>query len=218
MPVDLETLGYAIQRTLDPYLENLNSVLTRGVTQRPSSPAPDSRYLVPVGATGPWSLRVQQIATFDAESLSWRYRQPQEGTSIWVDDEGLRLIWSGSQWRVESKSSLYVADEVISALHVVRLTPTGTIRIARLSEDESRAPLGVTTQAGTAGAELAVETLGVVEDSSWNWQVGRGVWLGPEGAVIQQILPELQYLVPVGRAVSPIAIYVRMGTPVRLAR
>lgn len=220
---DIATLGYQLSRALDPYTEPQNSVLTRALSSPPSSPVPDARYLVGAAATDEWTGHEQHIATFDSQTLQWRFRAPTEGTSLWVDDEDVHLTWDGALWRAQDNRPRYIVDETVSALRVVRLSTaadggsTAHVVIARLPEPEALTPLGITAQAATAGGAVQVVTSGRITDAAWNWQVGKPVVLGDVGVLTQTLAPGALYVVPIARAVAADTIDVRIGTPIRLA-
>ena len=73
------------------------SVLDRDLTTPPGSPALGSRYIVPVGATGAWTGQTGRVAAWYG---SWIFLQPQEGLEAWVQDEDVRLRWTGAEWIV----------------------------------------------------------------------------------------------------------------------
>jgi hypothetical protein len=98
MPPELTSLGYEIARAIDPLEEAQNSVLSRQRAAPPTTPPADARYIVAASATGVWAGHEQSVATFDAQTLAWRYRAPTEGTTLWIDDEDLLVTWNGSAW------------------------------------------------------------------------------------------------------------------------
>lgn len=81
-------------RALDAILQL--SVLDRGLTAPPGSPADGARYIVASGATGAWSGHVGEIAAW--QDGAWMFYAPVEGWIAWVADEDIAVVWNGSAW------------------------------------------------------------------------------------------------------------------------
>lgn len=108
----------------------------------------------------------------------------------------------------------YTADETMSALRVVRSSGAGHVLYARPPEPEANAPIGITTQAVSSGAEVAVATGGTLQDASWSWTAGLPVLMGPNGVLTQTQPPGQGVLVAVGTAVEGDTIVVRIEPPI----
>jgi hypothetical protein len=73
------------------------SVLDRTRTTPPASPADGNRHLVASGATGLWAGWDLNIACrIDG---AWIRLVPRVGWQVWVADEGVPLVWTGSAWQ-----------------------------------------------------------------------------------------------------------------------
>jgi hypothetical protein len=73
------------------------SVLDRTRTAPPASPADGNRHLVASGATGLWAGWDLNIACrIDG---AWIGLVPRVGWQVWVTDEGVPLVWTGSAWQ-----------------------------------------------------------------------------------------------------------------------
>ncbi len=72
------------------------TVQGRTRTDPPATPADGEAWLVPAGATGDWAGRDDAIAVW--QNGAWRLIDPQVGWRVWVIDEGLLVVWTGSAW------------------------------------------------------------------------------------------------------------------------
>lgn len=72
------------------------SVSARNVTSPPATPAEGDRVLVGAGATGDFTGRSGQIATFLAGG--WTFLSPQAGWRAHVEAESLLLLYDGAGW------------------------------------------------------------------------------------------------------------------------
>jgi hypothetical protein len=72
------------------------SVKSRTAGTPPTAAAEGERYLVASAATGDWSGKVGDVAIYLAGL--WRFVTPQEGWTLWVDDENLLLVFDGTAW------------------------------------------------------------------------------------------------------------------------
>ncbi|MGJ0453441.1 MAG: DUF2793 domain-containing protein [Methylocystis sp.] len=72
------------------------SVSARDVTSPPATPAEGDRVLVGAGATGDFTGRSDQIATFLAGG--WTFLSPHAGWRAYVEAESLLLLYDGAGW------------------------------------------------------------------------------------------------------------------------
>lgn len=72
------------------------SVSARNVTTPPATPAEGDRLLIGAGATGAFTGKSNQIATFLAGD--WSFRAPQAGWRAYVEAEQLLLLYDGAAW------------------------------------------------------------------------------------------------------------------------
>lgn len=75
--------------------------------------------------------------------------------------------------------------------------------------------VGVTLGAATAGADVQVQTDGVIEEGSWTWTPGP-VWLGLTG-ILTQTPPTSGFLCKVGIALGPTTLLVDVEPAIVLA-
>lgn len=72
------------------------SFADRNQTTPPASPAAGDRHIVPTAASGAWAGEDGSIAVF--EDAAWAFYPPQDGWQAVVRNEGVTLIWNGSNW------------------------------------------------------------------------------------------------------------------------
>lgn len=72
------------------------SVLDRNQTVPPASPADGDRYVVASGATGDWAGWDLNVALWT--DGVWLRLPPRTGWRVWVEDEGLLLVYDGAGW------------------------------------------------------------------------------------------------------------------------
>lgn len=63
----------------------------------PAAPTVGRVYIVGENPTGVWVGKAKQLAYYDA---GWCFVVPQEGTRVWVKDEGLYYHYSGANWKI----------------------------------------------------------------------------------------------------------------------
>lgn len=75
------------------------SVLDKDLTAPPGGESKGDRYIVGTSATGAWSGKDKNIATFD--NPGWTFVTPTEGMITWVEDENLFYHYDGSAWTAD---------------------------------------------------------------------------------------------------------------------
>jgi hypothetical protein len=80
------------------------SVLDRDLTAPPGSPEDGDRYIVASGATGDWAGWDLNVAVFT--DGAWLRLPPRVGWRTWIEDEGLLLVYNGSEWVGTTPASL----------------------------------------------------------------------------------------------------------------
>jgi hypothetical protein len=70
---------------------------SRGQTTPPSSPGELAAYIIPVGGTGVFAGRADQLAIF--EDGGWTFLSPRAGWQAWIEDEAEHHVWTGAEWR-----------------------------------------------------------------------------------------------------------------------
>jgi hypothetical protein len=86
---------------MDTNLKRLGAVVSLSVKDRdlatpPASPLNGDRYIIPVGATGAWAGRTDQIAVRIAGA--WEYHVPKIGWTCFVEDEGVLSVYKATGW------------------------------------------------------------------------------------------------------------------------
>ena len=86
---------------MDANLKRLGAVVSLSVIDRdlatpPASPVNGDRYIIPVGATGAWAGRTDQIAVRIAGV--WEYHVPKIGWTCFVEDEGVLSVYKATGW------------------------------------------------------------------------------------------------------------------------
>lgn len=79
--------------------------------------------------------------------------------------------------------------------------------------------VGVIQSAVNVGDEVTVTTNGEITESSWNWDIGKPVYLGLNGLLTQTIpeAPAAAFSVIVGMPTSAQSIFVKLREPFALA-
>lgn len=106
------------------------------------------------------------------------------------------------------------AGEILSALRVVYEIDQEVFYLDPDDEDHIDLLLGITLTAADIGTQVNVQRYGVIEDSAWNWSLGR-VWLGANGT-LTQTPPLFGFDVLIGYAVSPTRITLNIQDPIHL--
>ncbi|GAA6210060.1 hypothetical protein NBRC116601_33530 [Cognatishimia sp. WU-CL00825] len=71
-------------------------VLDRDRTQPPAAPTAGAGHLVAVGAVGAWASQDNSIAVW--QGTGWLFLPPQEGWRVFVQNEGLQLVFAAGSW------------------------------------------------------------------------------------------------------------------------
>jgi hypothetical protein len=83
-------------------------VTSRSQTTPPAAPTELSAFIVPIGATGIFAGRTDQLALF--EDGGWTFLTPRTGWQAWIADEAEHNLWTGAEWRRASPVSALGAD------------------------------------------------------------------------------------------------------------
>ena len=70
--------------------------------------------------------------------------------------------------------------------------------------------IGISTGAATQGAMVTVKPFGRLEDSSWNWNPEKGLFLGINGLIVQDAA-ETGAIVPLGHVAGADAIFITIS-------
>lgn len=78
-------------------------VIDRDISTPPASPIEGDAYIVGAAATDAWVGHEGDIAYY---SNGWRFVSPNEGVTLWVNDEDSLAVFDGSAWQSVAGSSL----------------------------------------------------------------------------------------------------------------
>lgn len=97
----VQTMIDAAINVLDPQ-ESVKDM----INTPPVSPADGDRYIITSVATGDWATHEEKIAQWDDSESTWTLITPDEGTSVWVDDEDTVYVYDSSHpagtWTAQS--------------------------------------------------------------------------------------------------------------------
>ena len=132
-------------------------VLSRTTTAPPGSPAESDAYIIPAGATGVWSGKTNQIASWIGGA--WSYYPPVEGVIVWINDTNNTYAYDGAAWGLNSGSGsgtvTNTAGNLTSNAVVLGAGTTDTKVVAGVITDGvSTLTLGV---AGTSVGSVALK-------------------------------------------------------------
>ncbi len=93
--------------TINDAIAALDALQNRGAEDKdistpPGSPAEGEVYIVGGSPTGAWDGKEKQIAYF---STGWKFITPNEGLTIWVNDEDKMYSFDGADWVASSIST-----------------------------------------------------------------------------------------------------------------
>jgi hypothetical protein len=106
------------------------------------------------------------------------------------------------------------AGETLSALLVVYEQAGQVFRLDYRDGAHIDQVLGITLSAAVSGSELNIQRSGALDDSGWNWALGR-VWLGANGSLTQTPATEGNDVL-IGTAVAPTRLILNIQDPIRL--
>lgn len=107
--------------------------------------------------------------------------------------------------------SRYVAGENISGHRVVCLKGDGKVYYADYSDaEEVLCVVGITTGAALADDFVVVRFSEMMEEPSWNWEIGKLIFLGENG-LLTQVPPSSGYVLRVAYPLSEKAICVSIS-------
>lgn len=86
--------------TVNEALCVIDAILNRGAIHKgantpPASQASGDLYIIGTVPTGAWNGRANNIAYYNT---IWKFITPNEGMTIWVNDEDLQYSWDGAGW------------------------------------------------------------------------------------------------------------------------
>lgn len=95
--------------TANEALSVIDAILNRGAvsigdTTPPMTPSEGDLYILGASATGDWSSHDKEVAYYF--NSSWNFISPNEGISLWVNDEDKFYAYNGTNWVVSASRSL----------------------------------------------------------------------------------------------------------------
>ncbi len=89
--------------TVNAAIDRIDAILNRGAIDRgldtPAvGPASGDLYILGASPTGAWAGHANDIAYY--LNSTWYFINPQEGLTIWVNDEDALYTWTGAAWAV----------------------------------------------------------------------------------------------------------------------
>ena len=108
----------------------VDAILNRGAVDKdlatpPGSPSSGDVYIVASSATGDWAGEDDSIAYYDQ---SWKFITPNEGMTLWVNDEDHLYSYDGTSWAATAsgRQSLYIpAIQIQPAASKLLVSPVG---------------------------------------------------------------------------------------------
>lgn len=112
-------------QSLREFEARTSRVLSRALTTPPGSPAESDAYIIPPAATGIWSGKTNQIATFIGGA--WSYFVPIEGcSSPWVNNEDKLVTFDGTNWVISGGASGGTVTSVSITAPAAGITQSGS--------------------------------------------------------------------------------------------
>ena len=143
------------------------TALSITTTAPPGSPTSGDTYIIPVGATGAWAGRDNQIAIF---FNGWRYVQPIEGVFVWVDDESDTFRFDGDDWIV---NTLVITG--LSSIPDVDIPAPDLVTGAVLTYDAVSETYGLVLP--TLSGQSDVDVTGLLDGQVLVWDEDTSTWV-----------------------------------------
>jgi hypothetical protein len=103
--VPIESAATQIAGIIGPQ-SAVTPVETRTLSTPPGSPGTGKHWIVGAAPTGAWSVKANNIATWDG--TAWSFQAPADGYNALVIDEGALYFYSGanSKWTITASDTL----------------------------------------------------------------------------------------------------------------
>lgn len=72
------------------------AVIDRDLSAPPGSPSDGDTYIVNASGSGDWASQDNKIAVYVTDT--WKFITQAEGNSVYLQDENVDVLWSGSAW------------------------------------------------------------------------------------------------------------------------
>jgi len=149
--------------TVNEALTRIDALLNTGAKSRtintpPGSPTSGDLYIVGASPTGDWLGQAAKLAYFDQV---WRFITPQEGVSLWVNDQDTTYTYDGTNWTATVDISQFQNVSLLG----VNSTADSTNKLAVASE-------AVLFNHNGAGVQAKLNKSGSSDTASFLFQTG----------------------------------------------
>ena len=109
----------------------------------------------------------------------------------------------------------YVAGQPLSSHFAVKLNEDAKAVYASCSDDGSFfRVIGITQNSSLTDGVVLVRKYGVITEPSWNWDMGKLIYLGEDGRIVQDLVMAGKFVQLLGYPVSPTSLFVNINTPI----
>lgn len=146
--------------TVNTAIATIDAILNTGAVDRalntpPMSPADGDLYIIGSTPTGDWALNADDIAYYQT---TWKFISPNEGMTIWVNDEDVAYTWDGSAWVNSVPNALDdLSDVAITSATTNDVLQYNGTNFVNQSKIDSLSQMGVNT-ASDATNKLSVNS------------------------------------------------------------
>lgn len=115
-------------------------------------------------------------------------------------------------------------DDITNKVSKIAKISLGGNRIVELDSENnpvyadketSKRVVGITLNAANIDDNVIIQTAGEITDPSWNWIVGKSIYLGNNGLLIQTV-PISGYLIVMGYATEPTKVMINIKPSIKL--
>lgn len=118
----LATKGYVDSRI--EHATNSTILVEAEQNDPPSSPNDTEKWIVGTSPTGAWSGHAKQIAEWNEDTTVWEYTMPDEGMTVYDQNEDIDKIYNGSEWIDKSTTIKHNSAPDLNTGNYHHLTPT----------------------------------------------------------------------------------------------
>jgi len=121
------------------------------------------------------------------------------------------VLETGPQGR-PGMDSVDLSIVAAAAIGGQRVVATDELGMAVYADNLTRykTVIGISTGVAIQGAVVTVKPFGRLEDSSWNWNPEKGLFLGINGLIVQDV-PDTGSIVPLGHVAGADAIFITIS-------
>lgn len=146
-----------------------NGIINKDLTTPPTSPNSNDLYIVGTSATDDWEEQDGHLAYYDN---GWRFIEPREGTTFWVNDEDCLYTYNGSTWEktLETISSTIedlndLSDVSITSASQYDLLQHNGTNFVNTKEIQNLSLVGINTTADSTN-KLSIKSDAVLFDKA----------------------------------------------------